>query len=66
VEDVVLAAVVEVQMTIHDRNNVPFVDPVLRECFPHRDDARLVKIVDEAASGPDVSKRMTPSGSRIA
>jgi hypothetical protein len=53
VKDVVLAAVVEVQMTIHDGDNVAFVDPVSRECFRDGDDARLVKIFDEAASGPD-------------
>jgi hypothetical protein len=53
VEDVVLAAVIEVQMTVHDRDNVAFVDAVLRECVRDGDDARLVKIFDEAASGSD-------------
>jgi hypothetical protein len=53
VEDLVLPAVVEMQMTVHDCNNIAFVDPVLRERFPDRDDTRVVEIVDEAASGPD-------------
>jgi len=49
-KDLVLAAVVKVQVTVHHRDNVTFIDPVLRQRFGDRDNTRVVELVDEAAS----------------